>query len=733
MLNSDLPIKSVADDMLNRASFAENLAQTMLDYTVSDGFAIGLYGKWGSGKTSVINMVLEKIEIQASSSIDKPVVLRFNPWLCSDPKQLISQFFKQLSSAMKLKRPKLVHICNFMNDYADAFDLANAIPIAGSILTTIGKILGKKARAYSETKSGDLQQIKDEIIATLLKEKVKIIVTIDDVDRLSNQEIISVFQLIKSLADFPYTIYLLAFDRDVVVRALSEVQKGDGAEYLEKVIQVPFELPSPNADDIYQVFFTKLNSIIANFPDEKWDKNYFGILFHLGIKHFLSSVRDVVRFANTYALKYALLKSDTYPIDLIGLTCLQIFEPAIYSKLQLHKEQLCGGLPTISNQYEQEKAKIQSAFNAITESASRDKKESVESILLCLFPKLGILKNNVYYPSRQYNHYAALNNGSICCSECFDRYFALMLEPNALPQNFIAHLLFDAPENELLDGILKINADNKTTRLLDHVNALFQKKKEDTNYSERAKLVFVCLAQQWHLLNDDTEQSFFSMPFSWRFHFTARTLLTKVPETERFNVVSKTFDNEKVSLSTLQILLYDFESQHNRFTDSDSKTEEKLLTLDEVLSLEIIFIRRTISEFEAEVILDNFDAMGIILMFEKIDIEKAEQYTSKMLRSDLLLAKFISASVGHGKVMGNSVFSIWYVHRDCIEKYTDIDAAHQKILNFVDTNEFKALPNKEQQNIVAFLIWMDKQENTVDFDGNITLPTIEKKLKELLR
>ena len=256
MLNSDLPIKNTEDDMLNRASFAENLAKTMLDYTVSEGFAIGLYGKWGSGKTSVINMILEQLELLANmnSSPCKPIVLRFNPWLCSDPKQLISQFFKQLSSAIKLKQPKLDNVCNFMNDYADAFELAGAVPIAGSILTVIGKILGKKAKAYSESKSNDLQKIKDGIIATLLKEKIKIVVTIDDVDRLSNQEIISVFQLIKSLADFPYTIYLLAFDREVVVRALAEVQKGDGAEYLEKVIQVPFELPSPNADDIHQVF-----------------------------------------------------------------------------------------------------------------------------------------------------------------------------------------------------------------------------------------------------------------------------------------------------------------------------------------------------------------------------------------------------------------------------------------------------------------------------------------------
>ena len=176
MLNSDLPIKKAEEDMLNRAFFAKNLAETMLDYTVSEGFAIGLYGKWGSGKTSVINMILEQLELLSNMnhSLTKPIVLKFNPWLCSDPKQLISQFFKQLSSVIKLKQPKLVNVCDFMNDYADAFELAGAIPVAGNILTGIGKILGKKAKAYSESKGNDLQKIKDEIIAALLKEKIKI-------------------------------------------------------------------------------------------------------------------------------------------------------------------------------------------------------------------------------------------------------------------------------------------------------------------------------------------------------------------------------------------------------------------------------------------------------------------------------------------------------------------------------------------------------------------------------
>lgn len=85
---------------------------------------------------------------------------------------------------------------------------------------------------------------------------------IDDVDRLSNEEIISVFQLVKTIADFPYAVYLLAFDCEIIINALREVQKGDGAEYLEKIVQVPFELPEPESEDVHRIFKERLESII---------------------------------------------------------------------------------------------------------------------------------------------------------------------------------------------------------------------------------------------------------------------------------------------------------------------------------------------------------------------------------------------------------------------------------------------------------------------------------------
>ena len=99
MINADLPITKSSEDILNRGSFARSLAETITKQSFPSSFTIGLYGSWGSGKTSLLNMILEDINNNDKTA----VILRFNPWLCADPKQLINQFFKQLASAIKLK------------------------------------------------------------------------------------------------------------------------------------------------------------------------------------------------------------------------------------------------------------------------------------------------------------------------------------------------------------------------------------------------------------------------------------------------------------------------------------------------------------------------------------------------------------------------------------------------------------------------------------------------------
>ena len=56
MFSSDKPIIKIEADMLNRAVFAKQLAKAILSYSKTDNFTIGLCGKWGSGKISIINI-----------------------------------------------------------------------------------------------------------------------------------------------------------------------------------------------------------------------------------------------------------------------------------------------------------------------------------------------------------------------------------------------------------------------------------------------------------------------------------------------------------------------------------------------------------------------------------------------------------------------------------------------------------------------------------------------------
>ena len=101
MFKPDQPIKSHKEDKLDRFSFAQSLGNAILSYKNKEknSIVIGLFGAWGSCKTSIFNMALEHIDlVSKNKTIDeKPIIVRFNPWNYSDQNQLVTQFFKQLS------------------------------------------------------------------------------------------------------------------------------------------------------------------------------------------------------------------------------------------------------------------------------------------------------------------------------------------------------------------------------------------------------------------------------------------------------------------------------------------------------------------------------------------------------------------------------------------------------------------------------------------------------------
>jgi len=181
MFSPDKPIDKVEEDVLGRSEFAEHLAEALLNNMGKENFCVGINGKWGSGKTSFLN-ILELNISQKAQTLDKtkrPLIIKFNPWLFSDQYQLVDQFFRQLSDGLKsdFHNANINDIGNLMSDYADSVSCLSAVPVVGvfsGILASMVKACGKTIlRKHKENTS--TASIKDKITNTLSQLDNKII------------------------------------------------------------------------------------------------------------------------------------------------------------------------------------------------------------------------------------------------------------------------------------------------------------------------------------------------------------------------------------------------------------------------------------------------------------------------------------------------------------------------------------------------------------------------------
>lgn len=728
MISPDLPITKSSDDKLNRQSFAESLAHVLLQSSFPTSFTVGLYGAWGSGKTSLLNMVIEQVE----SKDNDVIVLRFNPWLCSDPKQLITQFFKQLAGAIKIKKPAADTLCELVDQYADIFDAANLIPYAGTVIAAAGKIFTNKARNRINQKNNDLQGKKDEIIRKMVEEHLKILVSIDDIDRLSEEEIIAVFQLVKALADFPNAVYLLAFDYDVVVHALGEVQHGDGREYLEKVIQVPFEIPKPSVASIHDALFSKLNGILGDIPEDGWDKAAWAELFQFGIKAYIRSIRDVIRYSNVFYLKYKLLQDEIDPVDLLGLTCLQVFEPTVYSLLNNYRDTICGSNSSYSYEHQKaEEEKVKKAASEILPVGVSTNEEAAKNILGILFPKMSSAFGHSFSFGRYYDHRRFLINCNIAAPECFDRYFSLSLEDNAIPTVTMRKLMYEANESDFLTEINLLYQEGKIVRLLEEIEAYANKGDLRNIPSERAELLIRCLCKKWNILEVE-EEGFFTVPFAWRLLFCFDPLLKSIDSSERFSFLQGVFEDKEVEPSTLALLLHDFEVQHGRFTDKEPQEDKQAISLDELLKLEHIFKARCVDAIDSGTALSKYGGLNFLWLLSQIDEELVKHIKETLITDDVSLAKVISYCTSHGKAAAKLVVKTRQVNRQTLSEFIDIEEACRRMGIFVTTREFLLLPEENQVDSVAFLIAMKRDTENSPTEGCVAEEAIKKELQKIV-
>lgn len=323
---------------LHRQKFAKHLAESILKIDSSDGFVFALTGPWGSGKTTMLNFMENVLKEQAKKREDRLVVVLFNAWWISGSDRFLQHFFKQFQSPFYRKR--------WGGRFKDFFTKFSP---ALKPLPKIGLYAAALEALLKATKRSHINELRQKVDDDLRNFPGRILVIIDDVDRLRPDEIRLVFRLVKTVANFPNTIYILAYDEPVVAKAVGDGDQQAGREYLNKIVQLPLTLPMPDRSNLQELFSEGLETIIENTSETPFDRTYFSTFYSDTISHFLTTPRNVVRFLNLLRATYPLVEREVNAVDFISIQALRQFAPAVYAFVPQNKDLFCYGKRTDMN------------------------------------------------------------------------------------------------------------------------------------------------------------------------------------------------------------------------------------------------------------------------------------------------------------------------------------------------------------------------------------------------
>ena len=644
--STDRPIENAGQDLLGRASFSKQLGKAIFEYKGKDGLVIGLYGKWGTGKTSVINMAIDELESISSFKENKPLTMRFSPWNYSDKNNLISIFFQNLKNIIDIQDNEEFKkkVGKALSDYSGAFDVLSLIPVVGSgaasALKTIAQVQGRKL-----TQRGDLDKTRKQLEKALLDADKKIIIVIDDIDRLTNPQIRDIFQLVKQVADFPNVIYVLAMDREVVRSALAEVHNIDGNEYLEKIIQVPFELPELRKAKLHEIFFAKLGQIIQELPGKiVWEQKYWNNVFQNCIEPYLNTLRDINRVINTFQFKYGMLYQETSFEDMVGITTIEVLEPDLYRWIGNNKEAVCGGL-------------LHSLLSTRDQKIDYRKQYSEEFSRLGINPDQSIKCVSTMFPvfAKDVNEYSFGYQDSseirgrmrVAHEERFELYFMLDLDDVKVPRSVINACIYSLDNDTLQTTIEGINMQGNIIYFLEEFRALIDKIPH-----ERLGLIVCAMIDLQGKFQGESTRGFFVLPACDIAEYCVQEMLKKInTEDERNNAICLAADRvNKHGLGAIARILNRIELSYGRLSGTSENQENQIISLEQLENLEQLFVTKVHNIASSEFLLELSDFSLIFYLWEAFDKVCAQKYLSNLLKDDSQKLKFICAMAGrwHG-------------------------------------------------------------------------------------
>ncbi|SRR6266480_2176742 len=489
-LYSDRPIGDVKDDELEVSAFARMLVRPLVEWSSEDPLVMAIYGPWGHGKSSALNLLTSELRDWQGSRGQRAIVVSFNPWLYENTNALLASFFGEIGRAIGTSNALTDDERSGIRDAVLAFGEL-AVPILSAIPHTMfaGALLGKgieKIKDLLSKKASDLETKRRDAqnaLRSLGKREnaVRVVVLVDDLDRLENPELRMMLRLVKLVADLPNVSYVLAVDhgrlRDVMA---TDEDAAFGLAFLEKVVQVPIYLPLIPESTLERLVKKALNDVLrdAKLPQ---DLSYstsplsrYLDFYSKTLGRRIRTLRDRARLVNT--LRVMLLAGDSplevHQVDAVLVAFLLTFYPEAYERVRKSKQFLTEG-ESIEEWTERLSRRdddpgirrkkrflqLASGYPAFDWSVTTDNDlrslgitlsdvDVLERVLGLLFPRAVTGR----LPSDQEARELRLSN-RVQMAERFDRYFYLRLPSDEVRDESVV---------ELLSGLLSNLALGKT-------------------------------------------------------------------------------------------------------------------------------------------------------------------------------------------------------------------------------------------------------------------------------
>lgn len=448
-------------DELDREGFAEHLCLLLESVRKrSDSSVLALIGDWGSGKTSVLELLRKRLSAGEPANW---LLATFNPWTYPDAASLQRGFFSELASALpKDSRPSSARTT--LGEFARTvspvgklgtllgFDAEGAIRAVGDLI--VGNTSASAAKRAAETALRELQQ--------------PVLIIVDDLDRLTPDELLEVLKLVRLVGRLPHVYYLLCYDERTLLDVLQHTAiAGDNESraraYLEKIVQVRLDMPALRESQRLSLLDRGLMSILDSngLLLSPSDKDRLSRIYLEALDRRLSTPRAITRFLGQVHALYPPLRSEVDFVDFFLVSWLRTQEPNVYRMLQRDRDSLLGrGVPTWSTgRRDSSAAEKRRQFwqerldDARVEGTNRD---GVIQVLSDLFPEFAAaFASGTYYA-------AAVERGTpkaVSNPDYFDRYVSFSVPADDLPDSLVARAIADLETDPVSSALSRLRAE----------------------------------------------------------------------------------------------------------------------------------------------------------------------------------------------------------------------------------------------------------------------------------